>query len=273
VIYSVGGGGTERKISANIVHAIVLAKAHSAKVFDIVGRDSGSAAKHYDLVLAHRGGQSELVIRGFPGCGLALPGLPSSLAAEADGMVSGTHAMRPAVFLDRDGVIVVPQFRDGRSFAPRRLKDFRLYPDAAASLQRLKQAGFLLVVVTNQSGVRNGLISRSDVDAMHEMMARELPLDTIKACFHGQADDCDCRKPKPGMILEAAIEFGINLEKSFIVGDSTSDVEAGRAAGCATVFIDLGYAEPAPTADYIVHSLAEAAHLIIETILPVQEGP
>jgi hypothetical protein len=77
VIYSVGGGGTERKISANIVHAIVLAKAHSAKVFDIVGRDSGSAAKHYDLVLAHRGGQSELV----PGCGLALPGQPSSLAA------------------------------------------------------------------------------------------------------------------------------------------------------------------------------------------------
>jgi D-sedoheptulose 7-phosphate isomerase len=81
VIYSVGGGGTERKISANIVHAIVLAKAHSAKVFDIVGRDSGYAAKHYDLVLAHRRGQSELVIRGFPGRGLALPGQPSSLAA------------------------------------------------------------------------------------------------------------------------------------------------------------------------------------------------
>jgi D-glycero-D-manno-heptose 1,7-bisphosphate phosphatase len=188
-------------------------------------------------------------------------------------MVSGTHAMRPAVFLDRDGVIVVPQFRDGRSFAPRRLKDFGLYPDAAASLQRLKQAGFLLVVVTNQSGVRNGLISRSEVDAMHETMARELPLDAIKACFHRQADDCECRKPKPGMILEAAVEFSINLERSFIVGDSTSDVEAGRAAGCATVFIDLGYAEPAPTADYIVYSLAEAADLIIETVLPAQEGP
>ena len=189
-------------------------------------------------------------------------------------MVSGTHAMRPAVFLDRDGVIVVPQFRDGRSFAPRRLKDFRLYPDAAASLQRLKQAGFLLVVVTNQSGVRNGLISRSEVDAMHETMARELPLDAIKACFHRQADDCECRKPKPGMILEAAVEFSINLERSFIVGDSTSDVEAGRAAGCATVFIDLGYAEPAPEApDYVVRSISEAADIIIEISQSVQEAP
>jgi D-glycero-D-manno-heptose 1,7-bisphosphate phosphatase len=129
------------------------------------------------------------------------------------------------------------------------------------------------VVVPNQSGVRNGLISRSEVDAMHETMARELPLDAIKACFHRQADDCECRKPKPGMILEAAVEFSINLERSFIVGDSTSDVAAGRAAGCATVFIDLGYAEPAPTADYIVYSLAEAADLIIETVLPAQEGP
>jgi D-glycero-D-manno-heptose 1,7-bisphosphate phosphatase len=177
------------------------------------------------------------------------------------------------VFLDRDGVIVVPEFRDGRSVAPRRLEDFRLYPDAAASLQRLKQAGFLLVVVTNQSAVGNGLISGSEVDAMHKTMSHELPLDAIKACFHGQTDHCDCRKPKPGMILEAATELGIDLQKSFIVGDRTSDVEAGRAAGCATVFIDLGY-EPAPgAADYVVHSIAEAADLIIETTLTAQEGP
>jgi D-glycero-D-manno-heptose 1,7-bisphosphate phosphatase len=178
------------------------------------------------------------------------------------------------VFLDRDGVIVVPQFRDRRSFAPRRLEDFSLYPDAAASLRRLKQAGFLLAVITNQPDVGNGLISRSEVDAMHETMARELPLDAIKACFHGQVDHCDCRKPKPGMILEAAIELGINLRKSFMVGDRKSDVEAGRAAGCATVFIDLGYAEPAPDSpDYVVHSIAEAADAIIETALTVQDRP
>ena len=189
-------------------------------------------------------------------------------------MVSHAHGLKPAVFLDRDGVIVVPQFRDGRSFAPRRLQDFRLYPEAAASLRKLKRAGFLLAVVTNQPDVGNGLIDQSEVDAMHESMTRELPLDAVKACFHRQADYCDCRKPKPGMILEAAGELGINLKKSFMVGDRNSDVEAGRAAGCTTVFIDLGYAEPAPDApDYVVRSIAEAAEVIIETALATQEGP
>ena len=96
-------------------------------------------------------------------------------------MVSQARGLRPAVFLDRDGVIVVPEFRDQRSYAPRRLEDFRLYPDAAGSLQRLKRAGFLLAVVTNQPDVGSGLIPRSEVDAMHEIMTRELPVDAVKA--------------------------------------------------------------------------------------------
>ena len=189
-------------------------------------------------------------------------------------MVSRGHGLRPAVFLDRDGVIVVPEFRDRRSFAPRRLADFRLYPDAAVSLKKLKRAGFLLAVITNQPDVGNGLIARSEVDAMHAIMTRELPVDAVKACFHGQADRCECRKPKPGMILEAAAELGINLKKSFMVGDRHSDVEAGRAAGCTTVFVDLGYAEPVPDApDYVVRSIMEAADVIIETTLTAQEAP
>src|SRR5439155_5323244 len=120
----------------------------------------------------------------LPGCGLALPGQPSNLAAQADEMVSRPGGLVPAVFLDRDGVIVVPEFRDQRSFAPRRLADFRLYPDAAASLRRLKRAGFLLAVVTNQPDVGNGLVARSEVDAMHEIMMRALAVDAVKACFH-----------------------------------------------------------------------------------------
>jgi D-glycero-D-manno-heptose 1,7-bisphosphate phosphatase len=118
------------------------------------------------------------------------------------------------------------------------------------------------------------LIAHSEVDAMHEIMARQLPLDAVKACFHGHGQACDCRKPKPGMILQTAMELGINLAKSFMVGDRKSDIEAGRAAGCATVFIDLGYTLPAPDApDYVVHSIAEAANVIIETVLTTQEGP
>lgn len=170
-----------------------------------------------------------------------------------------------AVFLDRDGVLVIPEFRDGRSFAPRRLEDFRIYPEAAASLQRLKEAGFLLIVVTNQPDVGNGHARRSAVEAMHEVMSRELPIDHVMICFHAQTDRCECRKPKPGMILEAAKELGIDLKNSFMVGDRWSDIEAGRAAGCATVFIDHAYAEAAPDApDYIAASIADAAMIIIE---------
>ena len=189
-------------------------------------------------------------------------------------MVSRTHGLVPAVFLDRDGVIVVPDIRDRRSYAPRRLADFRIYPEAAASLQRLKRAGFLLAVVTNQPDVANGLVLRSEVDAMHEIMTRELPLDVVQTCFHGQADRCECRKPKPGMLLELAGKLGIDLEKSFMVGDRSSDVEAGRAAGCATIFIDRGYADPMPhAADYVVHSIAQAVEAIIEATATLQESP
>jgi D-glycero-D-manno-heptose 1,7-bisphosphate phosphatase len=103
-------------------------------------------------------------------------------------MVGGSSSLRPAVFLDRDGVIVVPEFRDRRSFAPTKLADFRLYPEAAASLQRLKRAGFLLAVVTNQPDVGNGLTARSEVEAMHDVIRQTLPVDVIKVCFHGHAD-------------------------------------------------------------------------------------
>jgi D-glycero-D-manno-heptose 1,7-bisphosphate phosphatase len=187
-------------------------------------------------------------------------------------MVSGARGL--AVFLDRDGVIVVPEFRDRRSFAPRRLEDFRLYPEAAASLRRLKRSGFLLAVVTNQPDVGNGLVSRSEVDAMHAILMRELPVDVIKTCFHRREDDCACRKPRPGMLIAVADELGIDLTRSFMIGDRGSDIDAGRAAGCATVFIDLGYAEPAPASpDYVVCSLAEAADVIIDATLTAQGAP
>lgn len=172
---------------------------------------------------------------------------------------------RKAVFLDRDGVVVIPEFRNGRSYAPHTLEDFKLYPEARASLQRLTQAGFLLIVVTNQPDVGTGLISLSTIQAMHEKMARELPIAAIKTCQHTQAQNCLCRKPKPGMIVEAARELNIDFARSFMVGDRCSDVEAGRAAGCTTIFIDLDYVgEPAPLdPDYTVRSIAEATERIL----------
>jgi D-glycero-D-manno-heptose 1,7-bisphosphate phosphatase len=188
-------------------------------------------------------------------------------------MVSRAQGFRPAIFLDRDGVIVIPEFNDRGSFAPRRLADLRFYPEATVSLQRLQSAGFILAVITNQPDVGNGLVPRSEVNAMHEILQREFPIDVVKTCFHTRADRCDCRKPKPGMIFEVAGELGIDLPRSYMVGDRKCDVEAGRAAGCTTVFINLGYAEALPEApNYIVRSIAEAADVIIGDACTVQEG-
>jgi len=170
-----------------------------------------------------------------------------------------------AVFLDRDGVIVTPEFRDGRSFAPTTLDAFRLYDAAPACLKSLKDAGFLLVVVTNQPDVGAGVIAPAVLDAMHLRMREALPIDDIRVCPHTRADDCACRKPRPGMLTGAARDLGIALDRSFMIGDRESDVAAGRAAGCRTVFIDLDYAsESKPSdADFVVRSLQQATACIL----------
>jgi D-glycero-D-manno-heptose 1,7-bisphosphate phosphatase len=169
-----------------------------------------------------------------------------------------------AVFLDRDGVLTIPEFRGGRSFAPRRLADFRLYEDACSSLASMKSAGFRLIVVTNQPDVGNGLIDKTIVDEMHRRLAAQLPLDAIEACYHHQSDDCECRKPKPGMLWRAAERLSIDCSCSFMIGDRASDIEAGRWVGCTTIFIDLGYVGERPGyPDFTVSSLTEAAKIVV----------
>jgi D-glycero-D-manno-heptose 1,7-bisphosphate phosphatase len=172
---------------------------------------------------------------------------------------------RRAVFLDRDGVLVVPTFRDGRSFAPTELAQFRLYPEARGSLERLKKAGFALVVVTNQPDVGAGRVRREVVEEMHRRLRGLLPLDAIKVCFHTREQRCSCRKPRPALLFEAAEELTIDLAASVMVGDRATDVEAGHAAGCRTVFIDLACAaEPRPArVDLIASNLAEATDWIL----------
>jgi D-glycero-D-manno-heptose 1,7-bisphosphate phosphatase len=169
-----------------------------------------------------------------------------------------------AIFLDRDGVLVIPEFRDGRSFAPTRLETYKFYPEASESLSRLRAAGYKLVVVTNQPDVGKGLISLAVVNEMHDRLRKVMPVDLIKACFHSQAAGCDCRKPKPGMLIEAARELQIDLAGSYMVGDRASDVEAGEAAGCSTVFIDLNYLERRPASPtFTVSSITEAVDRIL----------
>lgn len=171
--------------------------------------------------------------------------------------------MRRAVFLDRDGVINRCEVRGGKPYAPRRLADFRFLPGVLPAVRALKNANFLVVVVTNQPDIGNGLVDAATVEAMHEKLRMRLPVDDIKVCPHRQDEGCDCRKPKPGLLIEAARQWDIDLKKSFMVGDRWSDVIAGQAVGCYTIFVNRGYQEPRVSApDAYSLSLPEAARKI-----------
>ena len=180
---------------------------------------------------------------------------------------------RAAVFLDRDGVLVRAQVRDGKSYAVRRLEDFRLLPGAAESVRALRDHGFLVVVVTNQPDIGNGLVAAEVVAAMHDVLRRKLPLDSIELCPHRQADNCACRKPKAGMLTAAAERFSIDFSASFMVGDRCSDIVAGRSVGCYTLFVDRGYDRCTDVRpDAVVRSLRQAVQHILSRTVPPGEN-
>jgi len=170
-----------------------------------------------------------------------------------------------AVFLDRDGVLNDAVVRNGKPYPPRNAAEMRIPAGTAEALSRLKNRGFLLLVVTNQPDVARGVQQKETVEEMSCRLTAELPLDGILVCYHDDQDTCACRKPRPGLMLSAAREYGIDLSRSYMIGDRWRDVDAGANAGCKTIWIDRGYAERPPTAapDARVQSLAEAVDWII----------
>lgn len=170
------------------------------------------------------------------------------------------------MFLDRDGVINRALERDGRPYPPMSEQEFEILPGVPEACARLKQAGFLLVVVTNQPDVGRGTLDQAIVEAIHARMLQRLPIDRVEVCYHpGRGlSDCDCRKPKPGMLQRAAQGLGIDLRQSWMVGDRWRDIDCGHAAGCRTIFIDYGYAEELKQPpDYRCRSLLEATEIIL----------
>ena len=169
-----------------------------------------------------------------------------------------------AVFLDRDGVLNRSTVRDGQLRPPASVDQLEILPGVAEALALLKRAGYLLIVVTNQPDVARGRARREDVEAIHEQLLVTLPLDAIDVCFHDDADDCACRKPRPGMLLNAAAHRHIDLRLSYIVGDRWRDVEAGRRANCRTILVDSGFREQVlMSPDHAVSSLLEATDWIL----------
>ena len=172
--------------------------------------------------------------------------------------------MRRAVFLDRDGVINRAIVRDGKPYPPASLVELEILQGVHEALQKLHDANYLLIVVTNQPDVARRITKREDVELINAFLSTQLPIDDFKTCYHDSEYKCSCRKPLPGALLEAAQEHDIDLSKSFMVGDRWRDVQAGASAGCKTFFINYNYAEQKPDApDFIVSSLLEAKKIIL----------
>lgn len=180
---------------------------------------------------------------------------------------SAANSGKSAVFLDRDGVINRALVREGRPYPPASIEEFILLPGVPEACQKLKQAGFLLVVATNQPDVGRGTLAHEAVEAIHEHLCRLLPIDRVEVSYApgGEQPPDEFRKPRPGMLRQAATVLGIDLKKSFMVGDRWRDIDCGHAAGCTTILIDYGYAEELrQPPDYRVQSLLEASDIILD---------
>jgi D-glycero-D-manno-heptose 1,7-bisphosphate phosphatase len=174
--------------------------------------------------------------------------------------------MQRGVFLDRDGVINRAIVKDGKPYAPVSQSEFVLLPGVVDALFRLKGAGFIIVIVTNQPDIATGKQQINDLKALHAALLTSLPIDLIQVCPHSKYDNCECRKPKTKLLLDAAHEFDIDMQSSFMVGDRWSDIVCGQTINCKqNYFIDYGYKEPQPARPYVsVTSLAQAVELILQ---------
>jgi D-glycero-D-manno-heptose 1,7-bisphosphate phosphatase len=172
--------------------------------------------------------------------------------------------MTRAAFLDRDGVLNQAIVRDGHPYAPHHLEDFRILPEAPDAVRRLKEAGYVVIVATNQKDVGQGLMAREALDAMHARLRQAVSVDDIRVCTC--VDECPCYKPNPGMLLEAALDWNIDLSASVMIGDRWRDIGAGHNAGCRTIFIDRGYAESLRhTPDLVAVDLADAVDKLLKS--------
>jgi D-glycero-D-manno-heptose 1,7-bisphosphate phosphatase len=170
--------------------------------------------------------------------------------------------------MDRDGTLNVQIIRDGNPFAPASVDEFRLFPGVPEACRALHDAGYALVVATNQPDVGRGTQSQAVVEAMHTELLRLIPeIERIEVCYspgRGETPPDPRRKPEPGMLLDAARDLGLDLTRSWLIGDRWRDIDCGERAGVRTVFIDFGYVEQLHAMpDFTVKSFVEGARIIL----------
>lgn len=180
---------------------------------------------------------------------------------------------RPAVFLDRDGVLNRAFLRDGTPVPPRTLEEFEVLPGVAEACTAFRDAGLALVVVTNQPDLARGTLDPALLEAFHAELRAAVPLDEIVVCSHDSHEGCPCRKPRPGMILDAARRLDLDLDHSVAVGDRWRDVDAAVRAGVGSVFIDWGHGEPLRNSpDARFGALGQAREYVLEMCTPNRES-
>lgn len=146
--------------------------------------------------------------------------------------------MKLGVFIERDGVLNQVRVERQQQVVPTSLADFKINEGAVPLLKKLRAAGFKIIVTTNQPGVSRGYLSRRELDRMHDLLRRVLPIDDLFLCAHDEADRCPCRKPKAGLLTEAKFKWHLDLDRSFVISDKWQDAEAARAAGCTSLLVD-----------------------------------
>lgn len=163
-----------------------------------------------------------------------------------------------AVFFDRDGVLIHTNVVNRKPYAIRSASELKIIEGAQQLISKLRALNYRIVVVTNQPDVGNGFVEQQEVEQMHDILRNKLEIDLINVCYHNQKENCYCRKPKTGMFLDAAQRLEIDLKNSIMIGDRSSDITAGKAVGCFTIFIDYAYNEQLTIRpDITVNSLQE----------------
>ena len=175
--------------------------------------------------------------------------------------------MKKSVFLDRDGVINKVYIKDGLPQSPNSLNELKILPGVKESIIKLKKLNFICLMVTNQPNVSRKKIDKNSVIQMNNFLKNEIALDDIFVCYHDDSDNCNCRKPKPGLLLQAGKKWDVDFKKSFMIGDRWKDIQAGEKVGCKTIFLDYKYNEKKPKKpDFVSDSLFNAAHIIEKLI-------
>jgi len=170
--------------------------------------------------------------------------------------------IKKAIFWDRDGVINKVIIRNDRLSSPWTMEEFVFESRAKGILQESKRLGFLNIIFTNQPDIKRGFMKKELMEKMNRRVLSTLAVDAIKFCPHDDSDNCLCRKPKPGMILEAANEWAIDLKSSYVIGDSHKDIEAGKSAGCKTILIRRNYNKDFKDSDFLINDIKEAVEII-----------